>query len=423
MYEIYLVIILVSAVTVISSYYYYNADIAKGIYDSNISRSSVSDIKLPKILPSSFRPFKDLVYGIHKSYLNSITDDYNKLILTIFDIVNRTELKKITIQNIGLLQRDITINSDLIAFFSQIRSDYPEDIGQTLLKHFIKSSVFQLLDNYYVGPNINFPSIPTLIGPINFVYTSKRIRTSVRPSQIYPFLAIAPNIPRDKLSEISNLYDTIVIKYMDILNNTVSSLPEVNERTIKTINMSKIQIAYAKDIQADFIRIQKILSEDAPLIIRKVVYSNIVPLLDQFYKGPPIHLKVTQQLLGGEYKIKFRYPNNDKRLIFTLTKLPPIVCPPGTFVGPNGLCQCPPGQGLVKGKCQPYCPKGSYFAGTISSFGGIMAACNFPAEFIKAQLVNGRVKSGTGIYKQKPAILIPTIPVIQPKRPVDNDTD
>jgi hypothetical protein len=210
---------------------------------------------------------------------------------------------------------------------------------------------------------------------------------------------------------------------MTLLNNTVGLLPEVNEQTMKTINISKIQITYAKDIQADFIRIQRILSEDTPLVIRKAVYSNIVPLLDQFYKGPPINFKTVVPIVGAEYRLRFRYPNKNRKLIFTLKKTPQVICPPGTFIGPNGLCQCPPGQGLVKDRCQPYCPKGSYFAGTVTSFGAVMASCNAQPQYIPVKVVNGRQVAGTGIFVQKPSILIPTVPIIQPKKPVDTDTD
>lgn len=422
-YEIVILLVLMAIVTVISASYFLNKELSQ-VPSVPVPVPVPAPVPAPRqTLPADLRPFKDLVYGIHKNYLNNITNDYNKLILTVFSILNKTQIKRITIQNLPVIQTEVTVNEDILALVNQVKSEYPNDIGQTLLKHFLKASIFQLLDNYYTGPNINFPNIPTPIGPIDFVYTSKRLRSSIKPSQIYPFLVIAPNIPRDKLSEISNLYDSIVIKYMTVLNNTVSTLPEVNEQTMKTINMSKIQITYAKDIQADFIRIQKILSEDTPLIIRKAVYSNIVPLLDQFYKGPPIYLKVTQQLLGAEYKIRFRYPHKNRKLIFTLKKSPPVICPPGTFIGPNGLCQCPPGQGLVKDKCQPYCPKGSYFAGTVTSFGAVMASCNFQSEYIPTKIVAGRQVPGTGRFVQKPSILIPTVPIIQPKKPVDTDSD
>jgi len=422
-YEIIIVLVLMATVTVISASYLLNKQ------SSQVPQPLVS-ISLPKpvqntrqTLPADLRPFKDLVYGIHKNYLNSITNNYNKLILTVFSVLNKTQIKSITTQNLPVIQTEIMVNQEITSLMQQMKSEYPMDIGQTLLKHFLKASIFQLLDNFYTGPNINYPNVPTPIGNIDFVYTSKRLRSSFKPSQIYPFLVIAPNIPRDKLLELTNLYDSIVIKYMTLLNNTVSSLPELNEQTIKTINISQIQITYAKDIQADFIRIQRILSEDTPLVIRKAVYSNILPLLDQFYKGPPINLKTVVPIVGAEYKLRFRYPNRNRKLIFTLKKLPPVVCPSGTFIGPNGLCQCPPGQGLVKGRCQPYCPKGSYFAGTVTSFGVVMASCNVQPQYIPIRTVGGRKVEGTGIFVQKPSILIPTVPIIQPKKPVDTDTD
>ena len=168
MYEIVILLVLMAIVTVIAGSYYLNKELSQASSVSApilatalvsapvptpVSTPVPAPVSVPgpkQILPADLRPFKDLVYGIHKNYINSITNNYNKLILTVFSILNKTQIKQITMQNLPIIQTEVTVNKDILELVNQVKSEYPIDIGQTLLKHFLKASIFQLLDNSHL---------------------------------------------------------------------------------------------------------------------------------------------------------------------------------------------------------------------------------------------------------------------------------
>jgi len=316
--------------------------------------------------PSDLKPFKDLVYGINPKYLHAVKNAYNSYFLTAINRANKLTLQKIDVNNVQLVMNDILSNPEMTEVKKQTEMNLPSDNIDKMKRYFIKATISQLLDNYYTGPNINYKSLVLpVVGVVPIEYTSKKASNTIKPSQLYPFLIIAPNIPKANLVEISDLYDTLVAKYMGLLNKAVAGLTEVNETTF---NIKSFMTASMPEVLDDFATIQEKISikDILPSFARKVVYANVVPFLDVFYRGPPIDIKKIIDSPFYTLKMRFHYPNSDRKSIFTIITMPTLVCPPvsGTYKGPDGLCRCLPGFGLdANNVCKPYCAVGTRFIG------------------------------------------------------------
>jgi hypothetical protein len=102
----------------------------------------------------------------------------------------------------------------------------------------------------------------------------------------------------------------MVDRYMVVLNNAVSKLNEVNVKTIKTINieseMKKIQPMMKEDSK----KIEKLAGENITKFIATFFHHNILPFLQNYYKGPGIYFNDVVPIPGITPQIiTLNYPN------------------------------------------------------------------------------------------------------------------
>lgn len=305
MFEAIIVIILVILVLLIA-YFYINRDSVPSIITN----------------PSDMHPFSDLAQIIDPSVLPDAKDDYNDIILTLFDVINR-QGKVLSIQNFPEYNKNISeVMKKKVDKFSK---KYTPEVASKLIKFFVITHVTTLLDNYYTGPPINLkvPANPfPKIDAFEFKYTSKTKSKVANASTLIPFKYLVYNIPKGIRKEVTDIYDNMIDRYAQAVNEAVSKLPEINEKTIKGINVMALMSKYQQMMTNDLNRIKKLFGDNVYKVSKKVFMKNLVPLLDKYYKGLGIEIDTVQPSPPGSpvRKLSIRYPNKDRKKIFEITE-------------------------------------------------------------------------------------------------------
>jgi len=311
-----MIVILVSLVAFIV-YWYMNKTV-----EPKEEIQSIPTKKLAQLMPSEMHPFFDLSEYIDPSILPGAKDDYNDIILTLFDLVNKQK-KVLNKENIAEYNKEITtaISPKLNVF----RNKYTPEVAGKLLKYFLTLHITALLDNYYTGPPIDLmvPPIPFLkMNSFPFMYKSKTKNKVVNASTLIPFKYLVYNIPKNIRKEVTTIYDNMIDRYAQAVNDSVSKLSELNMITIKQVNVGQLMMKYQQMMTTDLNRIKQLYGDNIYKISKNVFMKNIVPLLDTYYKGPGIDW--TQDIPGnakGSIKrINIKYPNTNKKNIFEITE-------------------------------------------------------------------------------------------------------
>jgi len=275
--------------------------------------------------PSDYRPFSELSEAIEPSILPMAKEDYNRLMGQFFEVLNRQSKK---LDYISLIEMSDTslmaqINAKMMPLIEGLKKKYTPQVAGKLLKYFACKHVTILLDNYYTGPPINMvvPEYRMLgIDSFPFTYKSKTTGKVVNASTLAPFKYLSYNIPSKIRTEVSQLYDSIMDRYMDILNNVLKSLPEVNIDTVKSLDVMSIMQNYRSAMEQDFNRIKQLFGPNIAIIVISILKKNILPLLNTYYRGPGIDL--TSPPGPNNQVINIKYPNTDKDQIITITSSP-----------------------------------------------------------------------------------------------------
>jgi hypothetical protein len=276
----------------------------------------------PPTVASDYRPFNELSEAIEPSILPMAKEDYNNLILKFFYVLNK-QSKKLDLNSINEMS-DTSIMVQMIPYIMDLQKKYTPPVAGKLLKYFACKNLTGLLNNYYTGPPINIvvPAYSMLgIDSFPFTYTSKSKGKVVNASTLAPFKYIAYNIPYEIKTEVTQLYDNLIDKYMNAINEIVAPLSEVNMQTIMTINPMTIMQKYQPMMMQDLMLIQQIFGSNVVIIIKSLIKENLVPLLDRFYKGPGIDISspLPPNPFLNNQTINLVYPNADKNNIFTIT--------------------------------------------------------------------------------------------------------
>jgi hypothetical protein len=282
--------------------------------------------------PSDLHPFRDLAEAIEPSVLPEAKKDYNKIIIKFFKVIN-SQPYQIDI-NSGVVFGPI-IMKEMTPLLMKISTKYTPSVAAKLLKFFVLKHIKVILDNYYVGPPIKIqlplptePPVPAgypqfipsemvkqfmnEIYPIDFKYTSKIKAKVVNASTIAPFKYLVYNIPANIRQEVTNLYDEIVDRYMNTLNNAISALnvTEINIDTIKLIKVDEEMKKILPMMMQDISKIQKLAGENIPKFISTFFNQNILPFLRNYYTGPGIYFNDIIPLPGIPPQIiTINYPN------------------------------------------------------------------------------------------------------------------
>jgi hypothetical protein len=275
--------------------------------------------------PSDFRPFTEFSEIIEPSILPMAKKDYNKLVLKFFEVLNK-QSNKLDFKSISEMSDTslmAQLNDKMKPYVEKLKTKYTPQVAGKLIKYFACKHVTILLDNYYTGPPINYvvPEDKNFgIDSFTFTYKSKTNKKVVNASTLAPYKYFSYNIPSKIRKEVSELYDSIMDRYMDILNNVVKSLREVNNETLKTIDVGFLMQNYRYAMEQDFNRIQQLFGANVAIIVKSIFTKNLLPLFDEFYKGPGIDL--TSPPGPNREVINIKYPNTDKNKIFTVTTSP-----------------------------------------------------------------------------------------------------
>ena len=273
-------------------------------------------------LPSDMHPFSDLAQLIDPSVLPDAKDDYNDIILTLFDVINK-QAKVLSLPNLPEYNKAIV--SAMAPKLKKFSTKYTPEIASKLLKYFVTLHIIALLDNYYTGPPIKLmvPANPFLkMDSFPFIYTSKITSKIANASTLIPFKYLVYNIPKNIRKEVTTIYDNMIDRYAQAVNESVSKLSEVNMTTIRQVNVMSLMMKYQQMMTNDLNKIKQLYGSNVYKISKKVFMKNVVPLLDRYYRGPGIEIDQSiPSSLGSPYKkISIRYPNKDRKSIFELTE-------------------------------------------------------------------------------------------------------
>ena len=266
-------------------------------------------------------PFSDLKYAIEPSVLKEAKRDYNKIISIVFSVLNNqtNDLNNEALDGPldGPMPQVIqSIQEELSPMLTIIASKYTPEVRGKLIKYFVIKHLKIILDNYYLGPPMYFPipDIPYLsIKAFPFVYHAKR-RAGAKParaSTLAPLKYFKKDIPKNIRSEVLSLYDDIIKRYMRAFNRSVQGLTDLNYTTIKTIDFSKTLKKYGPMIARDFQSIKKLYGANVSRVIQAIFSHNLLPLLNNFYKGPPINLYIPTSIPSNPQLISINFPNTN----------------------------------------------------------------------------------------------------------------
>jgi hypothetical protein len=298
-----LIIVLIVLVIVIAYYMYMNMQITQR--------------------PSDMHPFADLAQVIDPSVLPDAKDDYNDIILTLFDVINKQD-KVLSLPNVPQYNNAITKAMEpKLKVFSK---KYTPEVATKLLKYFVIMHITALLDNYYTGPPINLmvPANPFLrLEAFPFKYSAKTSSKVTNASNLIPFKYLAYNIPKKIRAEVTTIYDNMFDRYAQAVNEAVSKLPEINETTIKQVNVMALMMKYQKMMTEDLDRIKKLFGSNMYKLTKKVFMQNVVPLLDKYYKGPGIEVTTDEpraNMTAPLRRLSIKYPNKNRKNIYEITE-------------------------------------------------------------------------------------------------------
>ena len=273
--------------------------------------------------PSDMHPFAALAQVIDPSVLPDAKDDYNDIILTLFDVINKQD-KVLSLPNVPDYNNAITKAMEpKLKVFSK---KYTPEVATKLLKYFVIMHITALLDNYYTGPPINLmvPANPFLkLEAFPFKYSSKTTSKVTNASNLIPFKYLAYNIPKKIRTEVITIYDNMFDRYAQAVNEAVSKLPEINEKTIKEVNVMALMMKYQKMMTEDLDRIKQLFGSNMYKLTKKVFMKNVVPLLDRYYKGPGIDLTTDEprsNMNAPLRRLSIKYPNKDRKSIYEITE-------------------------------------------------------------------------------------------------------
>jgi len=297
----------------------------KKVDTSTVSESpTVAPTVAPTLAPSDYRPFSELSEAIEPSMLPMAKKDYNELILKFFEVLNKRS-KKIDF-NLMSNPTDSGLNAEIMIqmmpHVMELQNKYTPPVFAKLIKYFACKHLTILLDNYYTGPPINIvvPAPPPMFGITSFPFTYKsKVKSKVvNASTLAPFKYISYNIPPQLKRAITELYDSLVDKYMAAINEIVAPLPEVNMMTMMTINPELIMQKYQPMIINDLMYIQQLFGSNVAILIQSLFTNNVLPLLDAYYKGPEIDISTPPNPFINQI-INIKYPNTDKDKVFTVS--------------------------------------------------------------------------------------------------------
>jgi hypothetical protein len=270
-------------------------------------------------IPSDYRPFNEVVDIFEPKMLKQAKRDYNATILDFFRAINQ-QSEVLTRSNYN--DYNLEIRELMLPTILRLQKKYTPKVWGKLFKYFACKHLTILLDNYYTGPPINIliPDIHLLhIDSFPFIYKSKTTGKVVNASTLAPFKYFIYNIPSEISEEFTKLYDNMIDKYADILNKAVSKLKEVNINTIRDIDFKTLFEENKSILKEDLSKIEILFGKNIVKILRKIFNKNILPLLDNFYKGPGINLSGSINVADNPQIITINYPNKDKNSIFVST--------------------------------------------------------------------------------------------------------
>jgi len=329
---------------------------------------------------SDLPPFSDLSYAIDPSVLKEAKRDYNKLINTVFNVLNnQTQLLNNSVFDsvAGPPPLISAIEEELQPLYARFAEKYTPEIRGKLIKYFVCKHIKVLLDNYYLGPHIYIavPDIPMFnIKAFPFTYDAKR-RPGTKPakgSSIAPFKYFAKNIPDNIRPKVAALYDDILKRYMRAFNKAVVKLPELNMQTIMTININSTLQRYSKMIARDLETIQKLFGANVSRTVQAILTHNLLPLLNKYYKGPAINLAIPLTVPSNPHIVLVNFPNTSSSNIIQVEP----GCPPNQVLQTTVLdkekgiivneCILPTNRDLTKISTVPLeCPAGQALQTTL----------------------------------------------------------
>ena len=291
-----LVVVLVLLVVLITLYYF-------GFFNSRAS-------DLP--------PFSDISYAIEPSVKKMAKKDYNRIIATVFSVLNNQLLNdgKADLMSPGS-PVIAAIQEELEPLLEKISKKYTPELRAKIVKYFVCKHLVVLLDNFYLGPHIyvTVPDIPWLnIRAFPFVYDAKRVPgvKPARASKLAPFKYFAKNIPVSIRAKVASLYDDILRRYMRAFNRAVSNLPELNWQTLQSINMNSIMQRYSIMMKKDMDTIQLLFGANIARVIKQIFIVNVLPILNMYYKGPAINLSIPATIPTNPHIISINFPNTNQ---------------------------------------------------------------------------------------------------------------
>jgi hypothetical protein len=277
---------------------------------------------------SDLSPFKDFDYAIEPSLKKQARQDYNKIVETIFYILNSQTRKLDESQILKPSSKGVPpvieeLNKELKPLLDRLSEKYTSEIKGKLIKYFVCKHLVAILDNYYIGPHIyiEVPDMPYYgIKAFPFIYDAKRV-PGTKPgkgSKIAPFKYFVHNIPIGIRKDVTKLYDHLLRKYMRIFNSLVSKLREVNIKTLKSIDWSDFIRKNTIDVQDDLFKIQRIIGVNSAYLLQSILMINVLPLLNKYYRGPSINFTIPANIPANPHLLSINFPNIDKTQIFTV---------------------------------------------------------------------------------------------------------
>jgi len=278
----------------------------------------------PEKSPSDVHPFSDLSELIEPSILPMAKEDYNKIILEFFKIINA---QSVILNNSNGMVYGQALQNGLTPIIQSFISKYTPEVGAKIIKYFFIKQLTGILDNYYIGSNINI-SIPLMsdqmieqmlfnapqarpfknliiaLFPIEFKYFKPKYPGSLTAKSLSPYKNLAYNIPVDIRNDVGAIYDEIIQQYMNIVNDAVKSVNEINMLTINTINFNASAKKFGPNVQSAIMKLQPIIGVNMNKIIKNVILKNVKPLLKLLYKGPGIDMNSDNPAIGN---ISFKF--------------------------------------------------------------------------------------------------------------------
>jgi len=115
---------------------------------------------------------------------------------------------------------------------------------------------------------------------------------------------------------VASIYDDLVMKIVQIINNVSKNFKEINNESLQSINTSSLLKQNYKGLTEYTTLLLTIIKSRIPDIIRQIVDTNIIPLLDLSYDGPPINITGPVPFLPSlPHIFKFKYEKDGNRSI------------------------------------------------------------------------------------------------------------